>query len=453
MSWAMARRWSVRISPLRLWLQSTSLLAVLAGYSLLLLLNQQLAGLQRQTAYRQFVAQLAADLQSRARSLEQLQPLLDGALLPGLQLQLLPSRQAASPAGEPPTFESRGDQNWLVSQLPLSLMDGSSATMVVQQNVTASVQQERLAFWLLAVAAGVSSLFTSGLLRLVLRRGLVQPLQEFTTQLSATQAPPLASDQIPVAEQPEELQPIALAFNDLQQRLTVSWERQRSFVDGVAHELRTPITLISGHAQRLLRQPGLEASAPSLRLIEQEAQRMGSLVSDLLDLARQDSGRLQLRRRPILADEALVQAYERLASSSGWRLRLDTPAADLPVAMGDPERLQQCLAALIENALHYSPKPLPVTLAADQQGDSLVLHVRDQGPGVDPSERDAIFGRFARGSAAINANSRGSGIGLAVVRLLMEAMGGSVVVAEAPGGGADFQLHLPLVRPLGVASV
>ena len=120
------------------------------------------------------------------------------------------------------------------------------------------------------------------------------------------------------------------------------------------------------------------------------------------------------------------------------------------MAIGDPERLQQCLAALIENALHYSPTPLPVSLAADQQGDSLVLHVRDQGPGVEPSERDAIFGRFARGSAAINANSRGSGIGLAVVRLLMEAMGGSVQVAEAPGVGAYFQLHLPMIRPLEV---
>ena len=439
----------MRILPLRLWLQSTSLLAVLAGYGLLLLFNQQLAGLQRSAAHLQLTDQLVAELTSRARKISQLQPLFDAALLPGLRLQLL---RAHSQAAVSPALDSRGGQEWLVSQVQLVLADGSRAQLLLEQNVTASVRQERLAFWLLAVAAGVSSLFTSGLLRLVLQRGLVQPLQEFTSQLSATQAPPQVSDQIPVAEQPEELQPIALAFNDLQQRLSVSWERQRSFVDGVAHELRTPITLISGHAQRLLRQPGLEATAPSVRLIQQEAERMGSLVSDLLDLARQDSGRLQLRRRPILADEALVQAYERLASSSGWRLHLDTPAAELPVAMGDPERLQQCLAALIENALHYSPTPLPVTISADQQAEALVLHVLDQGPGVDPSERDAIFGRFARGSAAINANSRGSGIGLAVVRLLMEAMGGSVQVADAPGGGADFQLHLPLVRPLGVPS-
>jgi two-component system, OmpR family, sensor kinase len=437
----------LRISPLRIWLQSTSLLAVLAGYSLLLLFNQQLAGQQRTAAHAQLAEQLVAELSSRARERSQLQPLLNAALLPGLRLQLvLVPLQAESK----PALQSRDGQEWLVSRLPLAMADGSSATLQVEQNVTASVQQEWLALWLLVVAAGVSSLFTSGLLRLVLRRGLVQPLQEFTAQLAATQAPPLPSDQIPVAEQPEELQPIAEAFNDLQERLRASWERQRSFVDGVAHELRTPITLISGHAQRMVRQPGLEATAPSLRLIQQEALRMGNLVSDLLDLARQDSGRLQLRCRPILADEALVQAYERLAPSSGWRLHLDTPAAELPLALGDPDRLQQCLAALIENALHYSPAPLPVTLFADSRPEALVLHVRDQGPGVAFHEREEIFERFSRGSAAINANSRGSGIGLAVVRLLMEAMGGSVQVAEAPGGGADFQLHLPMIRPLEV---
>ena len=243
-------RWPVRISPLRLWLQSTSLLAVLAGYSLLLLFNQQLAGQHRNSAHRQLAEQLAVELSSRGSERRQLEPLLEAALLPGWRLQLQQQPWGSRPS-EPkamPALQSRGGQEWLVSQVPLALVDGSAATLLVEQNVTASVQQERLVFWLLVVAAGVSSLFTSGLLRLVLQRGLVQPLQEFTNHLSATQPSPLAWDQIPVAEQPEELQPVALAFNDLQQRLSVPWERQRSFVDGVAHELR---------------QPGLEATAPA----------------------------------------------------------------------------------------------------------------------------------------------------------------------------------------------
>ncbi len=444
----------MRVSPLRLWLQSTTLLAVLAGYSLLLLFNQSIASLQRRASHQQLVEQVVAAITARARRPQELQSVLASVVLPGMELRLLPGSGAAA-IPRSATQDSRLGRDWLVSAVPLPLVDGSSVMLLVQQDVTASVQQEWFGFWLLSAAAGVSSLFTSGLLRLVLRRGLVQPLEEFTAQLASTQAPPQPSDQIAVAEQPEELQPIATAFNDLQQRLSASWERQRSFVDGVAHELRTPITLISGHAQRLQRQPGQEARASSLRLIQQEAQRMGSLVSDLLDLARQDSGRLELRRRPIQAEEALLETYERLAASSDWRLHIQPAAEDaapLPAGMGDPERVQQCLAALVENALRYSPPSLPVTLSADCQGDRLVLHVRDQGPGVAADEREAIFERFARGSAAIHAATRGSGIGLAVVRLLMEAMGGAVVVADAPGGGADFQLHLPLKREAGSPS-
>ncbi len=142
----------------------------------------------------------------------------------------------------------------------------------------------------------------------------------------------------------------------MQQRLAVSWERQRTFVDGVAHELRTPITLISGHTQRLLRQQQASPLAPSLLLIRQEADRMGSLVSDLLDLARRDSGRLVLRRRPIVGDDALLELYERMAPKAAGRLQLDpgSPSApEPPIGMGDPDRLQQCLTTLVDNALQY----------------------------------------------------------------------------------------------------
>ncbi len=142
---------------------------------------------------------------------------------------------------------------------------------------------------------------------------------------------------------------------------------------------------------------------------------MGTLVSDLLDLVRNDAGRLRLQA-----------------------------CAEAPTANADPHRLQQCLTALVDNALLYSPAPSPVTLAASTgPAGELVLHVRDRGPGVPSEEREAIFGRFVRGSAGLASPRRGSGIGLSVVRLLIEAMGGRVQVADHPGGGADFQLLLP----------
>ena len=186
------------------------------------------------------------------------------------------------------------------------------------------------------------------------------------------------------------------------------------------HELRTPITLIAGHAEGLLRR-GPQPSA--LQLIQQEAQRMGTLVADLLDLARNDAGRLHLRIQPLQADDVLLELHERMAPQAAGRLRLDACAA-APRATADPHRLQQCLTALVDNALLCSDDPVTPAASTGPAGE-LVLHVIDCG------------------SAGLASPRRGSGIGLSVVRLLIEAMGGRVQVAAQPGGGADFQLLLP----------
>ncbi len=427
------------LPSLRVWLQSTSLLAVLAGYTLLLVLNQALADLQRVRSHQDLVSQLTARL-----SPDHNRP------LPGLAVETLPGHSQLTPQ----LLQSDG-QTWLVSITPLAVgADGAPRSLKVTQNVTASVQSEHLAQLLLIAAAGASTLLTGALLRPVLQRGLVQPLNALTGQINALEPPPAPSTLLPVQQQPRELRPIATAFNAMQQRLATSWEQQRAFVDGVAHELRTPLTLISGHAQSLRRHAGLAATpeaAASLQLIAAEAHRMGLLVSDLLDLARRDAGRLSLTLQPLNIEDALFESFERLAASSRGRLQLlsggssGDSAGPLPLALADPDRLQQCLAALIDNALRYSPAPRPVQLSVAAEPDALVVHVRDHGPGVAPHERERIFERFVRGQAA--AETRGSGIGLSVVRLLVEAMGGTVQVGEAPGGGADFALRLRAGAP------
>ncbi|MFM7238861.1 MAG: sensor histidine kinase, partial [Cyanobium sp.] len=159
-----------------------------------------------------------------------------------------------------------------------------------------------------------------------------------------------------------------------------------------------------------------------------------------LDLVRNDAGRLHLRCQPLLADDVLLDLHERMALQAAGRLRLQA-SAQVPRANADPRRLQQCLTALVDNALLYTDGPVVLTASSGPAGE-LVLHVIDRGPGVLPSEREAIFLRFVRGSAGLASPHRGSGIGLSVVRLLIEAMGGRVLVADAPGGGADFQLVL-----------
>ncbi|MGB7563144.1 MAG: HAMP domain-containing sensor histidine kinase, partial [Prochlorococcaceae cyanobacterium] len=222
-----------------------------------------------------------------------------------------------------------------------------------------------------------------------------------------------------------------------------SWERQRSFVNGVSHELRTPITLIGGYASRLRRSPvPLDGEQQEqIALIEGESKRMAHLVSDLLDLARSDAGKLQLEALPIDPITCLGNVCHRLQRHAGSRLQLGPmPEGEGLLALGDAKRLEQCLANLIENALKYAPAPTPITLSLSATSDELTLHVIDQGPGVEKADQPLIFERFKRGRSV--GDTAGSGIGLAVVATLMAGMGGTASVADAPGGGADFRLRL-----------
>jgi signal transduction histidine kinase len=116
--------------------------------------------------------------------------------------------------------------------------------------------------------------------------------------------------------------------------------------------------------------------------------------------------------------------------------------SELPELRADAERLQQCLAALVDNALRYTPISSEVQLGVTAEDGDIILHVCDKGPGVPDSEKFSIFGRLVRGSSAKEV--RGSGIGLALVALLMKAMGGTADVVDVAGGGSDFRLHLPI---------
>ena len=165
---------------------------------------------------------------------------------------------------------------------------------------------------------------------------------------------------------------------------------------------------------------------------------MADLLRVLRDLARSDSGRLQLQCRPLDPDEQLLLVYESLSTFAGARLLLPHPSpASLSALWADPVCLQECVQELIRNALLYSSGS--VRLQADETNGLLVLHVLDQGPGIDESERSLVLKRFKRGSSS--AGTRGTGIGLALVDELMRAMEGELLIGDAPGGGADLQLR------------
>ena len=151
-------------------------------------------------------------------------------LMPGLAVKLLPTGSEFEPR-----LQWRADGVILESASPLMLRDGQVRSLMLRQDVTDSIAQQNLSLQLLAAAAGASALLTGLLLRPVMTYGLLQPLEALSQQLSSYRSPSAPPPPLDVASQPEELQPIAATFNAMQERLASSWERQRIFVDGVAH--------------------------------------------------------------------------------------------------------------------------------------------------------------------------------------------------------------------------
>ncbi len=401
---------------------------MIAGYSLLFAVSRSFVEFERLDRHQQLVASLSEGLRDGRVTL----PLPQGL---GVEAQWANSR-FADPAQ---TIRSTDGRVWLISRtrLPAQNHEHAASVLEVRQDITASVARSQRDLLLLIAVAGVSALFTSALLRLVIWRGLIQPLRGFTRELEQLEADSLGVHVLDPAQQPSELLAIVEAFNQLQQRLAEAWLRERHFVDGVAHELRTPITVISSHAQRLQAEPS-PASTAAVALIAAEAKRLGELISVMLDFARVDAGRLTLAVLDHAPEALLLEAFERLQGLAPERLQL-APSVDddLPRIRADADRVHQCLAALVENALRYSEGSVQLGVSASTNG--VTLHVCDQGPGIPIAERDQVLERFARGSTA--SGTQGSGIGLSLVNGLMRAMQGELLIGDAHGGGADLQLR------------
>jgi two-component system OmpR family sensor kinase len=236
----------------------------------------------------------------------------------------------------------------------------------------------------------------------------------------------------------------------------------RQFAADASHELRTPLTTIRGFAE-LYRQGAAREPAEVGRLmrrIEDEAQRMGMLVDDLLLLARLDQER-PLEQAPV--DLRVVAADAVAAAQVVAPVRpvsLDVVAGTGPlIVAGDELRIRQVVSNLMTNALTYTPAETPVVLRLSADvgaGGALAqIEVVDAGPGLDDDHMAHAFERFYRGDTARTrraegGHSSGTGLGLAIVAALVKAHGGTVDVARTPGGGATFRVRLPLAERPGV---
>jgi two-component system OmpR family sensor kinase len=228
-----------------------------------------------------------------------------------------------------------------------------------------------------------------------------------------------------------------------------SRDRMRQFVADASHELRTPLAAIRGYAE-LHRQgavPPEEVPATFAR-VEGEARRLGTLVEDLLELARLDEHR-PMRAEPVdLAVLAVDTAASIRALDPSREVRVGDgsggPVQPL-VVTGDGDRLRQVLANLAGNAVAHTPAGTPVGITVARTGGWAVVDVVDHGPGVPPEHRERVFERFARLDASrTRGRGGGAGLGLSIVKSVVDAHGGAVEVLETAGGGATFRVRLPL---------
>lgn len=221
--------------------------------------------------------------------------------------------------------------------------------------------------------------------------------------------------------------------------------RQREFAADASHELRTPLAVIRSSVELLRRDPErpVREVDETLEDIDAEVRHVAGLVDDLLLLARSDSGAVALERLPVRLDEVATEAAAGLGRlADGRSVRLLVDPEPVPVT-GDPTRLRQLVAILLDNAIRHGPPGSEVRLTVRGGSEASVV-VDDAGPGVAPEHVERVFDRFWRAPGAPHG---GTGLGLSIAREIAEGHGGSVSVGTSPAGGARFTLHLPIQPP------
>lgn len=341
-------------------------------------------------------------------------------------------------------FRHPNGSTWLVYARPNPEF-GRSLIFYAQPEPTPSSFFRNFFFEPLLVA-GVIAALTSLLLALAITRSVTRPLKQMAGAAEAIAQGDY--DQQLSLEGPSEVRRVAASFNSMAAQVKTTQQAQRDFLANVSHDLKTPITSVSGWSQALL--DGTAASPEEQQraagVIHDEAERMGRMVAQLLALARLESGELRLRREPLnvaaLLEQVIASSAPR-AAERGVQVGLTAPPALFVSA--DEDRLIEVFANLLDNAISYSPAGATVQVAARPVDNQVEIRVQDQGPGIPAEEQQRVFERFyqVEKSRTRSAERRGAGLGLAIAREIVEAHHGRITLHSRPGQGSTFFVYLP----------
>ena len=311
--------------------------------------------------------------------------------------------------------------------------------IVIAVGVSAAVSQIGfelgIQVWLRPPIAIVISL----LIVRVLARGTTSPLREME-RAAAQIATGDYTHRVEVTSR-DEVGRLAAEFNAMAAQLDETDRMRRDLVANVSHELRTPISALQAHLENIV--DGVQPADPEvLRTMLAQTERLGRMVSQLLDLSRLESGGSPLHSHRFGVGSVLEQA----ATES----RLHRPDVDVRVRVddglevdGDPERVHQVVANLLENAVRYSPAGEPIEVSGRSAGGRVVIEVADRGPGIAPDETARVFERFYRADQS-RANDRGgAGLGLAIARWIVDLHGGEIRAEQREPNGCRMVITLP----------
>jgi signal transduction histidine kinase len=312
---------------------------------------------------------------------------------------------------------------------PIGVVEVSRSTLSSESFLT-TLRRILLGAFVVALAL---SLVVSGL---VARRlsGPIRDMEEATRHIAAGDLDVRLGDY-----PPHELGRLAASINHLAERLKHLEAARAQFISEIAHELRTPLTAIKGLLVNLIDSPG-PGEGSSLEIADRETDRLIRLVNQLLDFSRWQAGGLELNRAAVdVGDVARAAATlsEGRASHRGLSLTRDI-RPDLPIVSADPDRLQQVILNLLDNAIKFTPSGGQVTLAAGGCEEGVEVSVQDTGRGMSDDEQDKVFEAYYRGAGG------GTGLGLTVARAIVDAHGGQMGLESSLGQGSRVWFRLPL---------
>ncbi len=304
-------------------------------------------------------------------------------------------------------------------------------------SLEARLQQNLLIAGLIATGLGV-------LVALVFARRMARPIEAISAAASSLAQGKL-SVRIPAPRGEDEIARLARNFNRMAEALEKLEAERRAMIADIAHELRTPLTVMQGRLEAI--QDGVvPLEMGEIDRLHQQARLLSRLVEDLRTLSLADAGRLNLALQPLnLAELArrMAAAFGAALEAKQVALELRLPEGPVPVR-ADPDRLAQVIGNLLTNALEHTPAGGRIALEVAKDTTHAHLRVLDSGPGIPAEALNKVFDRFYRAEASRSRATGGSGLGLSIVKALVELHKGTVAAHNRPEGGAVFEVRLPL---------